>query len=61
VCVNNLNLKGLVYGMSGILIPCVSDAGVPEFMALCIRPQDVKETIVGQLVPWTTGTMPFLT
>ena len=27
--------------MSGILIPCQSDAALPEFMALCIRQQDV--------------------
>ena len=33
----NMALKGLVYGMSGILIPCLSDAALPEFMALCIR------------------------
>jgi len=28
--------------MSGILIPCLSDAALPEFMALCIRQQDVR-------------------
>ena len=35
-------VKGLVYGMSGIVIPCLSDAALPEFMALCIRQQDVR-------------------
>jgi len=37
-----LSFKGLVYGTSGILIPCLSDAALPEFMALCIRQQDVR-------------------
>ena len=35
-------IKGLVYGMSGILIPSLSDAALPEFMALCIRQHDVR-------------------
>jgi len=37
-----VRVKGLVYGMSGILIPCLSGAALPEFMALCIRQQDVR-------------------
>ena len=37
-----VRVKGLVYGMSGILIPCLSDAALPEFMVLCIRQQDVR-------------------
>jgi len=33
---NRMFLKGLVYGMSGILIPCESDSALPEFIALCV-------------------------
>jgi len=29
--------------MSGILIPFLSDAALPEFMALCIRQQDERD------------------
>jgi len=28
--------------MSGILIPCLSDAALPEFISLCIWSQNVK-------------------
>jgi len=38
----NLGVKCLLYGMSELLIPCLSDAALPQFMALCIWLQDVE-------------------